>query len=494
MEHNKPHFFASPLWYFILAVLCSLMLVFSTKITVITYSRSPNIHLAIDLRWLFWIALTLTFFTAFQLLRMIGRTLHDRGQLPLVFRGFFEDNFKKKFEHVKERVRFILGSCPGRLALAGLGIFVVVALLWQTQAIHDDETSTHCFRLVDTFKGRSEVQREPAAVELLSFFTGDSGNYYEKRIQLVQDLKKAGVKAVLMRFQGLEGLGQSSPFIRELEKSDIVVYASDYSFSFRGRDGLGEFLITLASQTLDEKTLDETGDLVRVRPADAASPEVPYDITLELLRKYSGYPSNLRAIWAGGRLEFGKYKLPITSEGWSYSRNTDKWPGGGGVLVYVDKSGLVKYSDPGGAKFFLAGITSPGLKLILNWSRRAEDVTNQLQGKIVILAEHYPGYSYLIPYVYGATVENIVNDVLITKSGSAHLWLSVACLLVAGLLAYRYRWTIAVPSMFILGILTLLLGSYLYDNLNYLIDIFYPLLSTAVAMVTFPVIAMKPRD
>lgn len=91
-------------------------------------------------------------------------------------------------------------------------------------------------------------------------------------------------------------------------------------------------------------------------------------------------------------------------------------------------------------------------------------------------------------------VENILSNNLITKSGSGHLWLSFACLIIAGLLAYRFRWTIAIPSMFILGLLTLVFGTYMFDNLNYLIDIFYPLLSVAIAMVTFPIIALRRED
>ena len=488
MENKESGFFHSPTWYFIVAMVSAALVLVTSKIHIVTYAR-PYMSLTINLRWIFWLALAISLVSFMQLLKLLMYAMHERHRLPLFLAWPFEERFITRYERTSHRFQSILHNRIGRLILAGIGIFVVTSILWQTKAIHADETSAHCYRLIDALKGSPVVQPDRGTVDLLTFLTGDNSNYYKKRIQLVRDLKKAGAKAVLMKMAELQAPGDELRYLRELEETNIVVFASDYPRRFRVKDSLGEFSLTFGSETLDQKTLDETGDLARIRPAKSDSPDIPYDITLELLRKYNGYSPDLVARGSGDNLEFGKYRIPVTGEGWMYSRNTDNWLTGD-AFVYIDTSGMRKYNSPGGPKFF-RDYYSPGLKVISNWSRPAEEIGNQLQGKIVILDEG--GYFYT-PRSYEMMVENILSNNLITKSGSGHLWLSFACLIIAGSFAYRFRWTIAIPSMFILGLLTVLFGSSLYDNFNYLIDIFYPLLSVAIAMATFPFIAMRSED
>ena len=80
------------------------------------------------------------------------------------------------------------------------------------------------------------------------------------------------------------------------------------------------------------------------------------------------------------------------------------------------------------------------------------------------------------------------------KPTSGYLWLSVACIVIAGFFAYRFRPLAAILLMFVLAVCTLVFASYLYDRLNIIIDIFYPLLSIGVAIIVFPAIAVMRKE
>ena len=64
------------------------------------------------------------------------------------------------------------------------------------------------------------------------------------------------------------------------------------------------------------------------------------------------------------------------------------------------------------------------------------------------------------------------------------------CLVLAGFIAYRVRLVVAILILLAMLPCVLLFGSYLYTSYNVLVDLFYPLLSTAMAVVIFPVIVL----
>ncbi|MBF8296656.1 MAG: hypothetical protein HW389_3201, partial [Bacteroidetes bacterium] len=120
-----------------------------------------------------------------------------------------------------------------------------------------------------------------------------------------------------------------------------------------------------------------------------------------------------------------------------------------------------------------------------------QDLGTRLQGKIVVLMDSFgPSGSYLVSKAYDSAIENILTGTLIRKWELGHLWVSVLCLVLAGLITYRVRLVVAFLILLALLPCVLLFGSYLYTTYSILIDMFYPLLSTAMAIVVFPIIAM----
>jgi hypothetical protein len=120
-----------------------------------------------------------------------------------------------------------------------------------------------------------------------------------------------------------------------------------------------------------------------------------------------------------------------------------------------------------------------------------QDAGNRLKGKIVLLTDSFgPPGSDLVTRAYESAIENILAGTLMRKWELGHLWISVLCLVIAALIAYRVRVVVAFLILLALLPCVLLFGSYLYTSHSILIDMFYPLLSTAMAVVVFPIIAM----
>jgi hypothetical protein len=488
VEDRKSSFFQSPAWFLLLAVISALFVLLTSKIDVVRYARG-YVSLTLNLRWIFWLAMVLACLSLFQLLKLMGQTLHERHLLPSFLARMFEDSFISRYERTKHRLREMVWSRTGRITVAGAGILLLVTLLAQTKALHDDEVNSNVHRLVDAVESVEHVESGNQAVRLLRFITRDEGNYFQNRLRLVQDLKKFGVRAVLMSFRGVQFLPEDARYMRELDESGIVVFSTEYYYTrVRPENPLRDLLAKMGAASLDENTLKETIVLSRLKPRGAGFADTPYDLTLELLRMYNGYSRDLEAHQVGNVVQFGKHRIPVTSDGWMYSRNLDAWRPGD-RLVYVDSLGRwMGYDDD---RFFFRNAKTAGLKLLLSSKRAAVDIGDQLRGKIVILEDGFRDYSYTYPRAYAVALQSILDNNVIIKSDQGHIWLSLICLALAGFFAGQFRPTIAVPFIFILGLVALLACSYLYDYRNYLVDVFYPLLSTAIAMVTFPIIAMK---
>lgn len=120
-----------------------------------------------------------------------------------------------------------------------------------------------------------------------------------------------------------------------------------------------------------------------------------------------------------------------------------------------------------------------------------QDIGTLLENKIVLLMDSFgPPGSYLVSKAYESAIENILSGTLIRKWEMGHLWISLLFLVIAGLIVHRVRLVIAFFLTLALLPGVLYLGSYLYTSHNILVDMFYPLLSTAMAIVVFPVIVM----
>jgi len=406
-----------------------------------------------------------------------------------------------KFVSIIRSLQNFLFSTLGRLVLAGLGIFLLTIAVWRSGAIHETEIDSNLFTIVDAARGRhSDIKEEVfSTVELCTYARSEESNYLRDCLKLVNDLKDAGVKVVVLGMRPPAGSKEEFPLIRELEKTGIVVFATDYGRTIRLADSTGELTLSAGSVTMSDREVGETHRLVRLRPTgieNVGSPRL-LDVAIEILRKFKGYGSDVTWVEERGEFRFGEYRIPVTADGRMYSKDRGfRMPL---RLLYENSLGFWSHVS-GGPKSFARGVSIAGLKIDGKIDGGVkipmQEVGTRLQGKIVLLTESFgPRGSYLISRAYESAIENIVSGTLIRKWELGHLWVSVLCLVLAGLIAFRVRLVVAFLILLALLPCVLLFGWYLYTSHSILIDMSYPLLSTAMAIVVFPVIAMgqQPR-
>jgi ABC-type transport system involved in cytochrome c biogenesis permease subunit len=94
---------------------------------------------------------------------------------------------------------------------------------------------------------------------------------------------------------------------------------------------------------------------------------------------------------------------------------------------------------------------------------------------------------------YISALQTISQGNAISTSQTAHIWLTLLAILFAGWVASRVS---PLPTMlvsFVLGLVLLLSCWFHYDRFNILIDVFYPLLATGMAMFVFPAVTATGR-
>ena len=481
--------------YFALSVIFAVLSILASSVMTVTYFRSFA-KITINLKWMFWLSATLSIAFILPLIRSVLFALHQQGRLPKVLRWFFRDEVAAKLVSTVRFLQSLTVSTLGRLTLAGLGIFLLTFAVWRSGVIHETETDSNLLTIVDAARGRQSNMEEAAfsTVELCSHIRSESSNYLRDCLRLVNDLKAAGVKVVVLGMRPSGGSKDGFVVLRELERTGIVVFATDYGRTIRIADSTGELKLSAGSITMSNREVEETYRLVRLRPTgieNVGSPRL-FDVAIETLRKYKGYGSDVGWTQDGGEFRFGDYRIPVTRDGWMFSRDR-----GFNIhlgLVYVDSMGNWEH-DPDRYTIFSDGKTKAGLKIeghIKDGKRiPSQDIGTRLQGKIVVLTESFgPSGFYFVSRAYASAIENILSRTLIRKWELGHLWISVLFLVLAGLITCRVRLLVAVLILLALLPCVLLLGSYLYTNYSILIDMFYPLLSTAMAIVVFPIIVM----
>lgn len=463
--------------------------ILASNVMTITYYHT-SAKITINMKWMFWLSTLLSVAFLLPIVKSLMIELHKQGRLPNLLGWFFRDDVVAKTVSVSRFVQSSLFAIPGRLVLAGIGIVLLTIAVWRSGAIHETETDSNLFTLVDAAIRQKSQSKEGAfqTVELLAYLRAEDGDYLRDCLKLVNDLKAAGVRVVLLRMPQWLGRRVDRALLKELEKTGIVVFATDYGRTIRIADSTGEVKLSSASVTMSDREIEETYRLARLRPSgiqNVGSPRL-LDVAIEILRKYKGYGNDVAWAEEGGEFRFGDYKIPVTKDGWMYSQ--DRGRSSFHQFVYVDSTGRWIY-DFAGSQFFSRNKT-PGLK-IAGRGTSMEDIGARFQGKIVLLTESFgrPG-AYRVPKAYESAIENIISGSVIRKWEQGHLWISVLCLIIAGWIAYRIR--LAVGFLILLALLpcVLLFGWYLYTSQSILIDMMYPLLSTAMAIVVFPIIVM----
>jgi hypothetical protein len=141
--------------YFFLALMFALLSIPARKMLTITHFQSLR-YVTLNLRWIFWLAITLSVLCTLPMLRAFFYALHQRGSLPKAIERFFSHKIRQSIESVMERLRSKVFGVIGRLVFAGIGILVVVMLLYRTGVVHNDQVDSNLYALAHSLKGRSE--------------------------------------------------------------------------------------------------------------------------------------------------------------------------------------------------------------------------------------------------------------------------------------------------------------------------------------------------
>lgn len=401
----------------------------------------------------------------------------------------------------------------GMTIITGAAILLLSVFLSRFNAIDDDGINGHLYELVLQLRGVEHVNQAFSKVAQLLYLTpsNDVDQHLHDLLKIVTDLKSVGAKAVLITLPEFPPEGKGVfPLLRQIEKSGIVVWGIPFESypesPSKIADSLGVPWPWVAPYTTASDELWRGPFLSRLWH---------FDLALPLLGKYHNYPYYEFARRVGYEvIEFGDYRIPMTKKGWVYA--LDRYTGSIGPDLYVHRGGswqigmhfgggdpvrgfqITKYVGPKKGPDTLGYYTYHGASDVESpWLPFGQKTFEwKVKDKIVLLVGNYGRAvgPYLPDRAYAVGLESVLQGNSMKKPASGYLWLSLACLALAGFFAYRFRPLVAILLMFVLAVCALVFGSYLYDSLNIIIDIFYPLLSIGVAMIVFPTIAVMRRE
>lgn len=488
----------SPVVYLLLAAMFSYLSIRASKLTEFTFSMS-FILMKMNLRWVFWLTTTLGVACLLPLINLIFRGLHERHLLAKPLDWFYQEGFESDFARFLVTLRFRLHSLAGQLAAVGLAILLFVAFVSNTYLVRDREINNYLNEYVIGILGTSGFHQRPmtalayeyplgvlpgsgekpvTVLELGLFMAShDVSQYLKNCLTIVRDLDSVGAKAVLIDIRDMVSVrsGADYKLLEELSRSGNVVFGTaDYFPSPRAKFSRGIY-------TLREFEVRWNPILSRTQPAGDAlgNPGGPADVTLELLRKYHGYPPSVLPRQEGSTLVFGDYRMPVTKDGWMYTR--DRWSETANwARVHATQgygSDTLKYQY--GARF----------------KNNLQDFREQFKDKIFFIS--WGGTSTMETFMYYrayvAALESIIQNNVIRKVEISPLWLTIFCIVVSALVAYKFRPLMSILMIFLFGVLLLIAASLLYDRMDTLVEIIYPLVSILMTMVIFPALSFVYR-
>ena len=485
-----------PLWsqirYLMSALIFALLAILSTRLFHLGI-RHYFFSVQFGLRWLFWFFIAVSGICLLPIIHAFLSALHERGILPRFIDVLYRERFKSSVVGTLFWVRTAASKLEGQLVLLTMSILILVMLLPNVGAIDDDRVDGSVYEFISSLTNRRGTNLAESIVVEFTLPVGDcdSAMYLRRYSETMSKLKEAGAKAVLIDTRSLKG--DALTLMQELKGFDFIVYGLGYvsrvgiilPYAKTREYSKGIYSIesdeTMQMRSIGQPGPSEVKQIIYLDKIPAASlpfgTEELHDIALELLRKYLGSQSELKLNTRDNLMLFDDYRIPVTKGGWVYSRvnrNMRGWGFASNAKYLINESGI---------SFKKEGM-SDYEKVSLH---------RQLAGKIIFVREsgqNLFGYSTGERLRYGHILTNLVEKDFFRKAESGHIWFTVVCLVLSALMAYRLRPLVAFLLTFAVGVCTILLGAYLYDSQHLIIDIFYPLLATTIAMVVFPIIAM----
>ncbi len=481
-----------PIWslakYLLLALIFALLAILSTRVFHLGI-RHYFFTVQFGLRWVFWFFIAVSGICLLPMIHVFLSAMHERGLLPRFVDVLYRDRFRNFVVGAESWIWTTAMSLEGQLVLLTTSILVLMMLLSNVGAIDNDRVDGSVYEFVSSLTRRPGTNLTESIVAEYTMPVGDcdSTTYFKRYHETIAKLKDAGAKVVLIDTRSMKG--DALRLMDELKGFDCIVYALGYL-------GRGQMILPYTKTRAFSKGIysiesDETMQMRSIgQPGPSEVKQIIYldkiqtssltfgteelrDISLELLRKYLGDNGELRLNARDNVLVIADYRIPVTSDGWMYSRvkrNMRGW-GFASSARYLIKESAIYTKKVGTLDYARANLRS------------------RLAGKIVFIQESGQdmfGYSTADLLRYGHILTNLVEKNFLRKVEAGHVWFTLICLALSALIAYRLRPLAAFLLTFAVGVGAIFLGTYLYDSQHLIIDIFYPLLATAIAMVVFP--------
>jgi hypothetical protein len=487
MSSRKSSSWSLFLW-FVLAVALILGAVVTDQTATLEFNvSSGGWGMQANLQWMFWLLLALAVFCLSPLLDHLLGVLARRGLLPesLTNRLVGESGEAAGLEHFWRQMR----NPVGRLLTAGFAIFGIIFIVSKSNAVREMEVDSYVYEyLSGKLSGRPHWPVNPQQITTslsINMHGLNDSLFFSDVLKVVRDLKDVGARAVMIDIRGAGEFMKNYESLRQIEETGISVFgmlersAISVDFSdLNTKDPRGQLVVSKGAITIKPSELAMNPFLFRFKPEiEGSGGAKVLDVTLELFRKYHGYPADMNARRSGNSLVFGNYEIPLGRDDCAYSKQS--------ILTWFNpKVSIVKEGGSDALKY--KGWIKSQNKRAVGGIR---DFRDNFAGKIVFLERsELEGMenNWMLTDSYRSAMQVMWEGKLITRSHTLHVWVTLVCIVMSGFIAFRLR---AIPGMltiFALGC-AVLLGCWLvYYKLNILIDIFYPLLATIMSMFVFP--------
>jgi len=317
--------------------------------------------------------------------------------------------------------------------------------------------------------GRARVK--PLAVVLPCPVQSDyRGQFSSQSMTVVEQLKAAGAKAVMVDYR-LMGWFES----KRLMQTGIAVVGIPYGtmMTFGVQD------IPTGHYSLD---LDfaRTGSIHRLLPRLST---LDTDITLELIKKYRGYPDDMAFRKVGNKIVFGEYSIPVSRNGWvclNLGRNRYSRDLVAPVSLYQNREtgelGLWEYSLP--------KTDTSNYPLIGRYSGYFRDRA------VLLVPSGDPGFggipSMLYTQWYAMAFTNMLRQEYVIESSWLHLVLAAVFLLLFGIICRFVKPSYAFPLLIALTAGSFLFGHWLFHVQNMFIELTAFVGTLSLAAFIFP--------
>jgi hypothetical protein len=482
--------------YFALTVVFVLCALIADRITVLNYNLSHGGYsMQTNLQWMFWLFLILAGFCSLPLFDAVLRSFDSRKMLPQSLGHFYRRLEENGGFFAATGVR--KESLGGRLLIAGFAIFGTVFILSKSNAVREMDVNGYVYeylggRIIGHPHWPANPQPITASLRLSWHGLDDSVKLHDV-LTIVQDLKRAGAKAVMVDMRGTGGFIKNYETLRAIDETGISVlglsdrYGRFVDFGqLNTKDPRGEFRASRGGMTMKSWELGEDPFLMRFKPEVDRFNGVQFlDIALELLRKYHNYPREMEATRSGDNIIFGDYRIPLGRDGWTYTRQS--------VLTWFDPTLSVTKNGPNDTLKYKGYLPSTH-----TWSyANSQDLKEKFNGKIVFLERSdLAGQDdgWMLINSYRSALQMMSEGGLVARAHTLHVWITLLCLVLAGLIAFKLRALPSVVSIFGMGCIVLIGCWLLYYRFNLLIDIFYPLLAVGMSMFIFPSVTVTQKS